>query len=536
VPDAARYIERLALTAPAEAGLVRGRLLVEDAFRIASFPGEAERRVLAIRRVDLGIVDPERSAAALAPVIEEAVRAAAGRAVRFDDPTAAAANAVYFPDELAAATAFVERVAGAPSPMEWFWNSVFEGGVPPGDAEAGGRLALNCLLEFPGGPARVAMLVDVLRARGTADRLLAWLRPTDGVRLLNAFGLDAAPDRRRVALMERVEVVEAAQTKAEAQGDAPPFTVSALRAWQPVLTAWIARWGEHDPRARWLAAAALVSNQPSILAHPGLRILALRVLRAARPSPVVTRGPSRRSTRAERAATRALRTGRARPLDTERVGAAPEHSAPRARAQPGASPSPGAQPVDRLPGARAAGASTVAEAPDAAEVGAPQVPDPATAPWNFELHPTAAAGLLFAVPLLSRLGVEDLLATNSVLVEMEFPLRLLLLIADRVHVSEEDAVRVPLLPAGPGPPPGDWDRVLASWLARVRRALHRQARMGLRALVVRSGQIASTRTHIDIVLPLRELDIRVRRSGLDADPGWVPWLGQVVTFHYEAEP
>jgi hypothetical protein len=26
--------------------------------------------------------------------------------------------------------------------------------------------------------------------------------------------------------------------------------------------------------------------------------------------------------------------------------------------------------------------------------------------------------------------------------------------------------------------------------------------------------------------------MRVRRAGLDFDPGWVPWYGRVISFHY----
>jgi hypothetical protein len=96
-------------------------------------------------------------------------------------------------------------------------------------------------------------------------------------------------------------------------------------------------------------------------------------------------------------------------------------------------------------------------------------------------------------------------------------------------------MRAALEPGDPAPLPDDWERVLGSWLTRVRRAAHRQARAGLRALVARPGHVAFTRTHVDVVLPLRDLDLRVRRAGLDADPGWVPWLGRVVTFHYEGQ-
>ena len=40
------------------------------------------------------------------------------------------------------------------------------------------------------------------------------------------------------------------------------------------------------------------------------------------------------------------------------------------------------------------------------------------------------------------------------------------------------------------------------------------------------------RTDLDVSLPLDQADIRVRRAGLDLDPGWLPWFGRVVRFHY----
>jgi hypothetical protein len=54
----------------------------------------------------------------------------------------------------------------------------------------------------------------------------------------------------------------------------------------------------------------------------------------------------------------------------------------------------------------------------------------------------------------------------------------------------------------------------------------------LRALVLRTGRIAATRTHVDVVFTLAQVDLAVRRAGIDIDPGWVPWLGRVVRFHY----
>lgn len=71
-----------------------------------------------------------------------------------------------------------------------------------------------------------------------------------------------------------------------------------------------------------------------------------------------------------------------------------------------------------------------------------------------------------------------------------------------------------------------------AWTAAARRWCRRGARMGLRTLVMRPGRVLATRTHVDLVFDHRDADVRVRRAGLDLDPGWVPWLGRVVQFHY----
>jgi hypothetical protein len=53
------------------------------------------------------------------------------------------------------------------------------------------------------------------------------------------------------------------------------------------------------------------------------------------------------------------------------------------------------------------------------------------------------------------------------------------------------------------------------------------------ALLLRSGRLYVTRTHVDLVMPLAGVSLAVRRAGLDFDPGWLPAFGRVVKFHYE---
>ena len=50
------------------------------------------------------------------------------------------------------------------------------------------------------------------------------------------------------------------------------------------------------------------------------------------------------------------------------------------------------------------------------------------------------------------------------------------------------------------------------------------------------ARLWATETHLDLDLETKDVDPAIRLAGLDLDPGWVPWLGRVVTFHYDQIP
>jgi hypothetical protein len=54
--------------------------------------------------------------------------------------------------------------------------------------------------------------------------------------------------------------------------------------------------------------------------------------------------------------------------------------------------------------------------------------------------------------------------------------------------------------------------------------------------LVQPARLRATETHLDLDLHAADIDPALRLSGLDLDPGWVPWLGRVVTFHYDNLP
>jgi hypothetical protein len=53
-----------------------------------------------------------------------------------------------------------------------------------------------------------------------------------------------------------------------------------------------------------------------------------------------------------------------------------------------------------------------------------------------------------------------------------------------------------------------------------------------RLVLLKRARVYSTATHVDMVMSLDQIEPAVRRAGLDLNPGWLPGLMRVVSFHY----
>jgi len=53
------------------------------------------------------------------------------------------------------------------------------------------------------------------------------------------------------------------------------------------------------------------------------------------------------------------------------------------------------------------------------------------------------------------------------------------------------------------------------------------------ALLQLPARFVYTPSHIDLYAEMSAVRLPVRLAGLDINPGWLPWLGKVVTFHYD---
>jgi hypothetical protein len=147
-----------------------------------------------------------------------------------------------------------------------------------------------------------------------------------------------------------------------------------------------------------------------------------------------------------------------------------------------------------------------------------------------ELIPTAWGGVLFLINALHRLDLEVLL--NRMGPKAPTGWRLLHDLGTAFGMPEDEPLAEFLAAqdldtcASPG---------LLNELLDDIAALYEP--VGLWPLpLAQPAVLRATETHLELDLQVTEIDTLLRLSGLDLDPGWVPWLGRVVAFHYDQLP
>lgn len=555
-----RRVRRVYLQAKGASLLRRGTLLLEDALHVATLPAAAGRLLL-IRSLDVGSIRSGASSSSLALQIEARLRRLP--AVHALDAAAASRPIVYFHDDAEPARYLAARLVLQQDVSAWFWPLAVPGfrhDMPRPEAV---RAVLFAALQSPAGPLAAVALCQELLEQGGIDSLLSTFHLEDGPALLRACGL-SLPAARPVAPL-RAELL----------------TQVAAR-WERPLSKWVATWGVNDARTLWLAAVALLAQKPARLGSSRLSEQAQRLLQtclcptgAGRdglrqtqtpagspeatpiPAPYALAVPT--SARSAAAASppggsESLlggsdspprgsdsprpRLGPVRPQTRRPLSSASQSVSPHSAAIDPARPQRTAQ---ESPPPEAFTADTdspppITPAPDrrpppAAREGA-QASERSLTDLSELLPPTEYAGLFFLLPVLSRLGIAEALKRVPEWAELDLARRILRHAASYLGAPDADAA---VLSIGAAEDEArELEPLLAAWLTELRRFCVRVPRLSLRRLVLRKGQVQNTRTHLDVHLDHRQTDVRVRRAGLDIDPGWIPWFGQVVHFHYSS--
>jgi hypothetical protein len=531
----ARRVRRVHLTAASDALVRRGAILLEDALRTASLPAASGSRLLVIRSLPVGVIHADASPASLSLVIERRVAELSRGAVYAEDPSADRADAVYFRDDVEAPVLLAIRLARGARADAWFWRIAVPGHRPDASREEGLRAALARALASGAGAFAAVRLVETLASRGLADALLGALRRQEGEALVRALGW--SPDAPAIA------PPEAGPEDAQAM----PALLSALSRWAPA-------WGVGDPRTVWLAAAALAAGRPGCLLDARLPDRARRLARAARTRLDAWSGTERE---ADPGALGREQERDARERPGERGDGRERDAALSVSHEPTRAPEGEGEPAGEGEPDRAGSREIVREREDAGDDRRRKAADGRAAREDIvgpdidstrppperprvaggrgdpggDVAETALGGLLFLLPVLERIGIAATLEGDPELLDLDVPARVLLHVGERLYDRPDDAMLRLLrrkLPDGAA----DATQVVRGLATEARRWCRRRARIGLRDLVLRPAQVAATETHVDVIFDLRDADIRVRRAGLDIDPGWVPWFGRVVRFHY----
>lgn len=464
------------------------RLAMEDALRCASFD-DAGRLVLVRRLRILGL--PARAGAggfgralerAWREAARQAVPALAGPDMAFAEE-AAQATAVWFPSPAEAVLAALVRSIEGSSLSAWFWPS-----------------AVPMLAEVPAVAERVPLLLAQLQALAPRTWQQAVARWPPALQL-----------RLQRWTMPGGEV-RCAEGEPPVLGAAVPRPVAAL----PVQPSFLV-----DKRA------AVVETPASPIRAPAAPLSA-GMLPSDKHSPPTASDPpeAERSTVGHAAAPSAR--GQAHPVSAD----APE--VPQARrplhAARDVSPlffargtSPEVTPATVVPVTAQPVVSPSAPRPPR-RIAAARPPIAAPFPWLHDALFSPHAGALWLVRLLDAVGFG---ATRP---DPGSAFAVLGGLFRTAGLADEDP-HWDLLPPDAVPPA---PRETRPWQIQARRTLRRRAGLSVAELARRPGWITLTLTHADIVLPLDTVDLRVRRLGLDSDPGYVPWLGRILRFHFVA--
>jgi hypothetical protein len=525
------HVRRLTIGAPNASAARRGAQFIEDGLRTAGLPGESSRLVI-VRRLDLGVLPPATGgSASVAQRIEAALAELPGCAVAAAGAAAAAADAVYFADEIEPCVLLAVHAARGQPPSGWFWPRAVRGWRSGGTAAEAVRCALQAAAQLGSGPDGAVQVVAALLAAGLLDRALEALRQEDGPALLAQCRWQAAAGPRGG---------EHAQPHADPLGPAAEAGGTAQAA---QLARWSIRWGAGDARTLWLAASLLAAEQPALAGDPALEARAEAWLRRVHGGQAQTTRTGGLELTSSHAPARPGSTGRQAPSAAqENRAAANALAAPAAKVsgdRPSGTAPPGAAAAhDRHTEAPPAAASSRAGSADTASGAEPRTePLAESVLWwrGLPLYRTEAAGIWLLLPLLRELGLAAYLREHSELAVAGLGWGVLAAAARRLAVPVEDPLWRELAP--PRTPAGDSAelmRAAGAWCDQVETWCAERATLSLADIVLRTGWLYTTRTHVDLFFDLGAVDLRVRRLGLDLDPGWVPWLGRVVTFYYEA--
>jgi hypothetical protein len=523
-----------------------------------------------VRRMDVPVrLDPGRTDAAMQSAWAEDVAAALSNLLRHSPP---GEQVVHYPRPMDALADLLGTLAVGRPDRAWAWRQL--GLLEPGDPDqhaAPRGAALAALRRRP---------VEAIPALAAAARLVG----VDALHRLFGSAGWAELSRLIIALYRADEALAAPWTagrrpasppgpgplpadedgqpgrpRPTAGGDAqqpaeshvPSRLASSIQGRSPLASAFARTRIRPDAATAWAwAVLAAADAEPTLFGRPAARsALAALAERFADTAPA---GTARPASRAAAGSTAAHGTASRRQIAGDEAGSAAGSAPAAAVARAGTAAGEAAAGVHASAPAGAAAGGVYAEAAAGegpaggtaadAQADGPATSDlPGTAPPAW---PTDWAGLPFFLATAAEAGLPEAILSDEVLADQPLSWTFYQLARRLIPAAgPTDPALFALAGLVPGDEPqqplpqeaahldmhaGGWAHVTAARLGQAERDAFDVAGQ----VAARTGSIAASPGWIEVHLDLGDVDIDVRRAGLDLDPGWVPWLGVVVIFVY----
>lgn len=563
-----RYVHQCRVRSCGQTSRERISFLLEEALRLVSLPGENEGRVYYLRKVVVSQLTTRASRQAWNDAMRTALMELASSAIHGADSRANAAEAVFFYSHEEALHLLLGRILRREPLDRWFWPLV--NGTAVDTTRSQRVLAIvERLRDLPA--SWLAVADSVISAIGHSDPMplltllplatvnswllelsarqipFAWLRPVKLPQVLDVMLRRATramgSDEPRVVWLASLAVLQSAPAEFNT-GRVVYRAQCTLQSLAADRVAPLRDYPDLGPRPRLVLRTEVQPGTDNIPVDsaalwaralgpgtPQLQALAQGIELSEGPAqPVASEDPIVISP----VATITNQPDSHRPLRQE------------------SSPAPVA---DTLP--RAASHSEHGREPDSDGV----LREGALLADGFFIGAsTQAAGLYFLLNVLRLLGIAEALQSNAVAAGSGLVARIMQRLAAHAVIEAGDPtlswvelslshiedLDIPPLEARAIDPstmfpsnlrPSARDAFDAEYFSRVwsvavRRWCWHVGGLTVRNVVHRNGLVSLNRTDLDIILPLDSVDVRIRRMGLDIDPGWLPWFGKVVRFHY----
>ncbi len=569
-----RHVRRSRLRLPDRSARPRVEFALSEALRLVTLPGEEQGRVYYFRSVRVTDVPADGNRAIWLARLQQALTESAQRAAHGGDRRSTGNDVVFFDSHEEALETLLGRALRREATTEWFWPLVSGCRAGVGRGELVVRV-VERLRELPASWSRVAHVVFAQTDEGIPIELISILPVATAAAWLREFG-DGSVDDGFVAGVMLPDVAARSLGRAVRRfGREDPRTL--WLASLAVLRVSPALFGGAAVIAR--ARATLRRIEATQMADANSIGL---VLPAGSERPLIAFDDDARtprtdpSTEAQDIKAAGTRTVDGKTVDGKTVdgktvdGKTVDGKTVDGKTVDGKTVdevSPHRSPGNRVSGKRSephgAVRSTASDSQStsraAAEEGHSEVEQSVTQGERPCLGaPSNAAGLYFLLNALTHLGFADAAAADQRIVEARLAPRILLRLSQHAAAEAIDPILnwldaeifasneafaefAPQAAAWPsflGPPPRrslDTNDIVRAWELAVRRWCWRVGRLKVRDIVDRNGRVLSTRTDIDVSLPLERADVRIRRIGLDLDLGWIPWFGCIVRFHYGTE-